>query len=209
MSIVWNDVNSVDTDRGSAVKTTLSLAHSHSEFVLLIKEADTMRDTRNFGHAQFAYYKALVLLPYHNGYRVQYAHVLKEQEKYIDAVVQYWYALNLGAAPSAVQEHLLFAASRAGIPVSTMHVARSAEAWSSANQTNDPWALPPYESDFFDFADLFWGSRGYLDNTRILTFLSNCATRRDLLLAYVRAPETARSNRSLLIMLKQVGLDNV
>lgn len=209
MSMIWQEVDGADTHRSIAVKATLSLATSHREFMALAREGDELRDTRNFAPAQLAYFKALLHLPLHHGYRVQYAHMLKEQEKYSDAVLQYWYALNLGAPTPTVHEHLLFAAARAGVPVSTTHIARSSEAWANAAQTNDPWALPPYESDLFDFADLFWGSRAHLDNKRIFLYLAECSTRKDLLLAYIRAPETARSNRPLLIMLKQIGLDNV
>lgn len=197
------------SDRISAVRLTSKVALGNDEFVAMTKEGDLQRDTHSFASAEFSYFKALRLFPLHNGYRVQYAHMLKEQAKFADAVIQYWFALNIGAPQADVEEHLLFAARRADLPVGPAHIAQSAAAWAIAEQTTDEWAMPPFETDFNDFADIFWGSRGYLNEPRLLDFLITCSTRKELFLAFLKAPETARHNRQLLLMLNRVGLSNV
>ena len=203
-----NDLLNDGGDRGIAAQLTNTIALGHNEFCALTKEADVNRDTRNFDKAELGYFKALRIFPLHSGYRVQYAHMLKEQDKFLDAVTQYWLALNVGAPIADVEEHLLFAARRAGISIGPGHVARSAEAWTAAEHSTSGWGLPPFETDLIDFADLFWGSRDYLNGQRIVDFLIRCRTRKDLLLAFIRAPETARHNRQLLLMLNRVGLAN-
>ena len=104
------DLPRMTSGRIEATRLTSRVASDHAEFIRLVANGDWLRDTRNFSEAEREYWLALKIFPLHSSYRVQYAHCLKEQSKHGDALVNYCYALGLGAPRHDVEEHLLFAA---------------------------------------------------------------------------------------------------
>lgn len=191
--------------RIEATRLTARAASHHAEFKRLVANGDRLRDTRNFSEGEHEYLLALRIFPLHSSYRVQYAHCLKEQSKHEAALVHYCYALGLGAPRHDVEEHLLFAASRAEIRIEATHVERVVSAWNKAERTGDDWDAPPTAQDFLDFAGLFWGSANGLTDTFVLSYLLVCHTRKALFLKFVGAPDTLRHNRRLFVLLNQNG----
>jgi hypothetical protein len=195
--------------RIEATRQTLRAASHNAEFKRLVANGDKLRDTRNFSEAEGEYRLALAIFPLHGSYRVQYAHCLKEQSKHEAALVQYCYALGLGAPRHDVEEHLLFAAGRAKIGVDSTHVEKVVAAWNKAERTGDDWDAPPTAQDFLDFAELFWGNANALTDAFVLPYLLACHTRKALFLKFLGAPDTLRHNRRLFVMLNQNGSTHV
>lgn len=195
--------------RPTAVKLTLQAARQHERFRELARQADTLRDHGRFEDAEAAYMQALALFPLHGGYQVQFAHAFKEQQKYVEAFVHYCLALGVGVPTHDVAEHLLFAAKRAGIRARLVDIERLASAWVIAERTLDDWDAPPVESDFDDFARLFWGNVGLVTPLLLQSCLLRCVTRKELFISFLRAPETLRHNPRLFILMKERGLSDV
>jgi hypothetical protein len=85
-----------------------------TDFRALFREADDFRDRSSFPDAEFIYWKALCLYPKHPPTLVQYAHCLKEQRKFPDALCHYLDALHFGANVVDVEEHVMFVANVTG-----------------------------------------------------------------------------------------------
>jgi tetratricopeptide (TPR) repeat protein len=90
------------------------LADIDDEFCLTIQTADAARDNRNWGEAEFHYWRALELFPDHAGYRVQYAHVLKEGGKFLDAEVHYRCAFSQGETGPDISSFIEYTQSKRG-----------------------------------------------------------------------------------------------
>jgi len=195
--------------RIEAIRQTSRDASRHAEFKRLVANGDMLRDTRNFPDAEREYWLALLIFPLHSSYRVQYAHCLKEQSKYEGAFIHYGYALGLGAPRHDVEEHLLFAARRAGVGINSTYIERVVMAWCKAERTGDDWDSPPSAQDFLDFAELFWGDTNALTDAFILPCLLACHTRKALFLKFLGMPDTLRQNRRLFVMLNQNGSTHV
>ena len=93
-------------------EASLLFGAQDGDFAALVADADKRRDGGDYTEAEYAYYRALTLFPGHPAVRVQYAHMLKEQHKYADALVNYLDAALYGAPLTDVREHALFVASR-------------------------------------------------------------------------------------------------
>jgi tetratricopeptide (TPR) repeat protein len=197
------------TSRPASVKMTLQAAQTHTRFLDLVGRGDTLRDDRNFEQAEVCYREALGLLPLHGGYRVQYAHVLKEQQKHVQAFIHYCFALSTGAPIHDVAEHLVFAAKQAAIDADLSAVERLAAAWKVLERTSNPWDAPPVEGDFTEFARLFWGNTGLVTAEVVKENLLKCVTRKELFIAFLRSPETLRANPRLFILMRERGLGDV
>ncbi len=197
------DLTRMASGRHEATRQTLRAASHHAEFNRLVASGDRLRDMRNFSEAEQEYRLALQIFPLQGSYRVQYAHCLKEQSKHEAALVNYCYALGLGAPRHDVEEHLLFAASRAEIRIDSAYVEKVVSAWSKAKRTGDDWDAPPIGQDFVVFAELFWGNTNGLTDAFVLPYLLTCHTRKALFLKLLGAPDTLRYNRRLFVMLNQ------
>jgi hypothetical protein len=100
--------------RRQLVELTLRAATKDGDFIELAARGDQARDAGNWADGERRYAEALALYPAHPGYTVQYAHCLKEQQKFAEAEIHYRSALALGAPPADVTEHLEFVAMRQG-----------------------------------------------------------------------------------------------
>lgn len=104
------------------IRVSELLAEQDPNFCALVSAADGARDRQAWGEAEFLYWQALALYPYCAGYRVQYAHMLKEKGLAPDAELQYRSALALGAPRSEVEEHLNFVCRGRNIDVTIPRV---------------------------------------------------------------------------------------
>lgn len=95
-------------NRWCAVVASLEFASRDNHFRALVGAADKARDAHAWNRAEALYARALSLYPYHHGYCVQLAHMLKEQGRLADAELHYRTALALGGSPGDVREHLDF-----------------------------------------------------------------------------------------------------
>lgn len=200
-ALLLKEVPAAASGRIAAVRLTLAAASHHGEFQALIHQADWLRDQSKYPEAEYNYWQALQIFPLHPGYRVQYGHTLKEQQKHLDAYVQYCFALGTGAASHDVSEHLLFASRLAGLRTTQNDVERVTGAWQKAEQTLDDWDAPPLHSDFIDFAKLLWGNAGMVTPQFLQHYLLTCATRKRTFISLLESDETARSNRLFFTMM--------
>ncbi len=92
------------------------LSPQDGQFRILVSEADAARDNRAWQAAAALYQQALVLYPGHAGYRLQYAHCLRESGENIAAEIQYRSARALGAPWSDVAPPLETLAAQQGEP---------------------------------------------------------------------------------------------
>jgi tetratricopeptide (TPR) repeat protein len=196
-------------ERPTAIRLTLQVAWQHERFRSLIRQADELKDQSAFETAEVAYRKALAIFPLHRGYQVQLGHSLKEQQKYIEAFFHYCLALSMGERTSNVAEHLLFAASQAGIRASIGDIERLVSAWAKFERTLDAWDAPPIEIDFTEFARLLWGNAGLVTAELRQTWLLKCVTRKELFISFLRTSETRHRNARLFIFMKERGLNDV
>lgn len=195
--------------RVTAVHATLQEAARHPQFGALVRRADNLRDERKFPEAEAAYKQGLNLFPLHRGYRVQYAHTLKEQQDCAGAYAHYCFALAVGAPTFEVEEHLLFSARQTGIEVDSNDVERLASAWIAAERTLDDWHVPPIESDFIAFARLIWGNAGLVTPALLQSCLLRCVTRKELFIYLLGEPATLHQNQRLFAILKERAIVNV
>ena len=83
----------------------------------MIAKADATRDRGDYVAAEYLYYQLLNSFDDVDGYLIQYAHCLKEQDKLPAAEFFYRDALHRGVDPVAVLEHLEFVCDRQGQPL--------------------------------------------------------------------------------------------
>jgi tetratricopeptide (TPR) repeat protein len=142
-------------NRTVAKAATDCFAMMDLDFKALTYMADTARDSKRFKQAQAAYASALALYPLHAGYRVQLAHMYKDQGLFEDAEVHYRTALALGCELDQVLEHLTWTAERLGHTVDRDVMERQAAFWMETATADNPWTLPTIAQDVVDLADLF------------------------------------------------------
>lgn len=98
-----------------AGEAALRFAGHDTDFIEIVAKADEMRSKRDFSQAEYQYWLAHLLYPKHPLILVQYAHALKEQGKFPDALARYLDAAAFGAPMSDVEEHALFVAGALGL----------------------------------------------------------------------------------------------
>ena len=180
--------------RLAAVAEAVAAASGDVAFRSLVAEADAMRDQRQWGRAEYLYWRALGLHPLHPGYRVQYGHALKEQAKLADAEVAYRSAWALGEAGEDLRQHILHVAGLQGDASPPLPAPRRAP--------GHPLDERPWQRDVeLGFALLLHRAPGLA--TEVLPLLRAMPTRRAMLLALARRPETATANRDLMLLLAE------
>jgi hypothetical protein len=182
--------------RAVAVIEAMATASRDAAFRSLIAEADGMRDQRNWGQAEYLYWRALSLHPLHPGYRVQYGHALKEQARFADAEVAYRSAWALGEAGEDLRQHIIHVAAAQGDSTPPMPAPRLAPV--------HPLDERPWLGDVeLGFALLLHRTPCLVEE--VLPLLRSAPTRRVMLLDLARRPETATANRDLMLLLADRG----
>lgn len=178
--------------RAEAIYLDHAGAATDPEFIKLAVQADAARDARHWGEAEFYYWRALELYPFQSGYRVQYAHVIKEQDKLDWAEVHYRSAVAEGAEAYLVEEHLQFVARRNR----AVYVPRVQP---DLNVT--PLDAPPTFHDVQTFAWLCWHD-AEINSNDALAMMRECETNRDVLLAMASHDRFVERNRPFLEVLR-------
>ena len=161
-------------------------------FQALAAQADAARDAGHWGEAEYYYWRALELYPFHSGYRIQYAHVIKEQGKFDWAEVHYRSALAEGADAEQIKEHLLFVARRNCVD----YVPRPPRDLGVA-----PLEAPPSFHDIQTFAWLFWHD-AEINAVETLALMRRCESNRDVVLAMTGQDRFVERNRPFLEILR-------
>lgn len=108
-------IPSLGEDRATRTTLALRAAALDGDFLKLVSEGDRARDRADWKVAEYTYYRALELYPLHWGYRIQYAHALKDQGKIGAAELHYRTVAAQGAPEPQYREHLAFVCARQGV----------------------------------------------------------------------------------------------
>lgn len=182
--------------RAAIVRSTLDAAPSDPEFLDWIATGDQARNDARWGDAEYAYWRALRLHPFHPGYRVQYAHMLKEQGKLLDAEIHYRSAAALGTPDADVRKHLDFVCARQGVPIP--------ETLAGPMEGASPLADPPTEGDVRCLAALLWVGPP-VANEEIAKFLRGFESTEEVALALLVDARFVRGNLCFLQLLREQG----
>lgn len=194
--------NSGPPSRKSAVAEQLSLASRNTEFRRHISHADTCREAGSWGAAEHSYWRALELFPLHSGYTVQYGHMLKEQEKFVEAEIQYRTALALGETSPDLLMHLSFAAERSGNPIDQAVIDAVIGYWKSTTVQASSLSAPPTRQDVDILFQLALG-RSPFTFQDCRDVLNSAPTITDVFVAALSEPDFPRNNRKLLAFLAE------
>jgi hypothetical protein len=183
------------TARLQLVEITSRCAPQDGDFIALIAQADQARDAGRWAEGERRYAEALRLYPTHAGYMVQYAHCLKEQQKFAEAEIHYRSALALGAAPGDIQEHLDFVGARQGYrePPPARHEAATM------------MDAPPTCADVDLVFTLLTGA-GPADIEEMLHILRTRTTIREVFVWVIKQPSFRTRNRDLLQLIADGSL---
>ncbi|TBW39541.1 hypothetical protein EYW49_06645 [Siculibacillus lacustris] len=188
--------------RRRRVAATLRLAGLDAGFRAAVRDGDAARDRRDWGAGEHAFWRALQIFPFHPGYRVQYAHCLKEQDKWVDAELEYRSALALGNRDADLAVHIDFVSRRRGAPADPAVLARVAGWWSVPDPR--PLAVPPLRADVEALVALLLG-RGPAHLAEIADLLAANASLAEIVDRLIGHPAFVTANRDLLTLLVESG----
>ena len=114
-NLIGRATSLVGADCVSRGDLSLKFSNSDTDFVSLRSEAESRQSDRAFSDAEALFWRCLGLFPCHPAVLVQYAHCLKEQEKWYAALLSYIDARTFGAPTLDVQEHAIFVARSLGL----------------------------------------------------------------------------------------------
>lgn len=187
-------------DRKECVAATFRLSSQDKAFMEHIRLGDASRDSSKWGEGELHYWRGLSLYPLHAGYRVQYAHCLKEQGKFVDAELQYRNALALGEVQPDLIRHLRFSAEKVGRPVNGEGLDTVTKFWSQAAAGGSPLDMPATERDIVSAGDLFLG-RSAWPVAELAEIMSKAPLMSDVIAHFLQRPEFAAANRDLMLLL--------
>ena len=190
-------LNLLMLDRAELVDASQAVAVSAPAFMAHVHEADGHRDSANWVGAEASYAAALALYPYQNGYWVQHGHMLKEQERFVEAEISYRTACAYGAPVHDVMEHLRFVMARQGLEEWRFPI-HFYKAGSAAEQT-------PGRPDVDTLARLVWHVGG-VAVAEIADLLRHHSTCDGLLAAMIADQRFERANRDWLSVVREAEL---
>lgn len=181
-------------DRNKLVDASNAVAVSSPVFMAHVHEADRQRDAANWVEAEAGYAAALAIYPYQNGYWVQHGHMLKEQQRFVEAEISYRTACAYGAAPHDVVEHWRFVMAQQGV-----------EEWRFPirfYKVSDTAGQVPGRPDVEALARLVWdvGGVAVVDIADLLRRHSSCD---ELLAAMVVDSRFEQANRDWLSVVRE------
>lgn len=159
----------------------------------LVAAADQNRDTQAWAQAENLYASALQLHPYSPGYRVQYAHMLKEQGAFSAAELHYRSAYALGVPAESIAQHVAFVTERNGAVM---------DALSPLDLAVPAMAAPPTAVDIEILAFVLLHDRRSIGVGTAVRYIRGCRTIQDAALAIIADDRFARTNRAFLEMLE-------
>lgn len=170
--------------RGEMIAAQSAQASRDQKFNDFVANGDRCRDAGSWGDAEYNYWRALQLYPFQPGYRVQYAHMLKERKKFGDAELHYRSALAMGFPLKEVQEHLSFSAARNGYTVGELP---------TANLAVQPMDAPPTVCDI-DLLGYALLHRAAINSDEALQFIRKCRTNREVAVSMMAGEQFTRAN---------------
>lgn len=179
--------------RAEQVRVAQVEADRDDIFRQLVDAADQARDERNWGLAEFNYWQALERHPYQAGYRVQYAHMLKEQGKWMDAELHYRSAIALGEPVEDVRIHLSFVADHNGATHRVLQPALDVPAMLAAPSWPDIRLLT-----------IVCLHREDLDIARSLEIMRTCKNNSDVMMTLIQSEDFCPCNMEFLDLLRTV-----
>ncbi len=152
--------------RQERLALTFKAAAQDEEFRNLTAEADASRDAGLWEAAERAYERALAIYPLHFGYRIQHAHMCKEQGRFDEAEIGYRDARALGARTVDVAAHLAFVAGRQG---------HSGDVPAAVGTVPGPMGDAPCVADIEALGYILWHNSD-LSHKDVLALVRACAT---------------------------------
>jgi len=198
-NIIGRTIANSILDRHLARSASIRFAAFDSDFLRLIKEADTARDSAEFSKAQYHYWQALELFPAHAGYRVQYAHCLKEQGLIKEALVEYIDAYLYGEPLKNIEQHALFVADKINLQAQVSALLKR----KSSKKTCDESSLDCYVSrkDVNTIVNLLLGRPTPSDE--IIKYMLECDNKRHLIYNLLVEDDFSRFHLETLILLNE------
>ena len=178
------------------------LAALDGDFMAQVLAGDAARDRHAWGEAEFHYGQGLQLYPNHMGYRVQYAHALKEDNKFADAAVHYMGAFGQGETSAEMLGFIEYTQHRRGGAWST-RVQHAIVAYWSGHGPFDPLLVPPCLISVDLLVRLFLHRVPSINE--VGDHLSVCASIGELCQRLVSLDDFAKVNRDLLSLVACKG----
>jgi hypothetical protein len=178
------------------------LAALDDAFMASILAGDAARDRHAWDEAEFHYGQGLQLYPNHMGYRVQYAHALKEDRKFPDAAAHYITAFGQGETSAEMIGFIEYTQHQYGGRWSTAARDVIAAYWSN-NGPFDPLLVPlsVHSTDLL--------VRLFLNRTpsmlEVADHLSACSSVGELCQRLVSLDDFAKVNLDLLSLVARKG----
>lgn len=187
-------------DRHLAGTVSIRLASADSDFCDLITQADAARDAGELGLAQHRYWQALQLFPAHPGYRIQYAHCLKDQGLMKDALLEYIDAFYFGATKKDIEPHALFTANAIG-RYDAMNTVLNRQQSGTHTEDSLNWFIT--STDVITLHIFLLGYGPSKDD--IIGYIFLCDSRRSLLYALLDHKDFVNTHRDTLRLLVETG----
>lgn len=180
------------TTRADLVALESRSSSKDNRFRQLVADADAARDTSAWVRAEALYREALELYPYSPGYRVQYAHMLKEQGAFPAAELHYRSAYALGIPAQDIAPHLNFVVERNGQPTAELP---------AINLAVPAMDAPPTALDIEILGVLMFHG-GSISLERSLQLIRRCRTIKDVALTMIADDRFRQSSGSFLEVLR-------
>jgi tetratricopeptide (TPR) repeat protein len=180
------------TTRRQLAEMTSRAASKDADFTERVAHADRARDAGGWAEGERGYADALALYPAHSGYLVQYAHCLKEQQKFAEAEIHYRSALALGAASGDVEQHLDFVMARQGCRERAVGTAPTARQEAATLMDASP------TREDVDLVFTLLTGQAPADAGEVVEILRTEKTVRDVFARVIRQPSFRAGNRDLL-----------
>ncbi len=163
-----------------------------TDFLASIREADAAQARHDHAAAEYGYWKALLYYPAHPVYLVQYAHALKDQGKYPDALVYYLESFFHGGPKRAFGVHAAFCAERIG---KADQLARVFQRGPVSAPLDAGDALPSFRA-LRPIGRAWLGAQ--VDIDRMLDIMLGCSSVLEAVRYLTATPEFVANNRNLL-----------
>ena len=184
-------------DRHQAGALAIRLSSLDTDFRVLVSQADAARDAGHLELAQGRYWQALRLFPAHPGYRIQYAHCLKDQGLMPDAVLEYNDAFCFGAILKEIEPHALFAANAIGRQAGMEAILKR----HTPHGDTLSWSLS--SRDVITLHTLMLGYGPSRDE--IVNYILQCNSRRSFLYTLLDKKDFVNTHRDMLRMINETG----
>lgn len=168
-----------------------------------LREAEKAISCGDYSDSEYRYWLVLQYFPSHPSYLVQYAHSLKEENKFQDALVQYLDASFFGAPKQDIYQHILYVAERINKYDEIFKILKRRYGREIYDQlTQMDWELTV--KDVLVITKLLHNRLPSLDE--VLLRMTNCTNRRELIVILMHEKEFNIVHRDLLRMISEIEM---